>query len=90
MLAYRRDPRVFEHRINRNVLHIWSDIDYVLQAAEIDRSVDSWAKTADVFSNLDPAYRLDLGGEPYCVIKRKSLIVVLEIDPAEKTVRTRS
>src|SRR4051812_2553450 len=80
MLAYRRDPKAFEHRINRDMMHKWSDMDSILDTVEKDSSAGSWAKTADQIPSTDPSTRFNFKNEPYCVVRTATLVVAMDVD----------
>src|SRR4051794_23322054 len=80
MLAYRRDPKAFEHRITRDMMHKWSDMESIFNSAQKRSSAGSWAKTADQIPFTDPSTRFNFKNEPYCVVRTATLVAVIDVD----------
>jgi hypothetical protein len=84
MLAYRRDPKAFDHRIYRDEMHNWSNMDLVLEHARNISERAPWSKTSDQIPGVPPSSALDLMGEPYCVVREDKITFVFTIQHSRK------
>ena len=82
METYRQDPNIF--REDKNVLEVWSRMDYVGQAVAAREVSGTWAKTSDKLLFLNERIRANTNGMPFCVIKEDNQIVVLAIWEPQK------
>lgn len=88
MLAYRRDPGAFQHRIWRDQLREWSNMDLTLSRARLIQQPGPWARTTEQIPGVDLAAALNDHTQPYCVVRAGKTTFVLSLAESRKTCRS--
>lgn len=66
-----------DKRRGDSVLDTWSTADYIALDVAQQKMKGDWSKPSDQLAFLRADLRLDVGGQPFCVIQRGEEIIVL-------------
>jgi hypothetical protein len=75
MEYHRKHPN---KRKGDRVLETWSTADYIAIAVRSQNISDDWARPSDQLGFLRLDIRSDPSGHPFCVVKRDSIILVVD------------